>query len=122
MELAEQYRTTNRPQRALATLTALRETYPQREEPARVLYLQGLALAAMGRQSEAADAYAMAIEREGPSADLLAALADAQLRSGNTEAAERLVQQALALSPAHAASRALVEQIGGVRTAAARRE
>jgi tetratricopeptide (TPR) repeat protein len=122
MELAEQYRATNRPQRALATLTALRETYPQRDEPARVLYLQGLAMVAMGRHSDAADAYAAAIEREGPSADLLAALADAQFRSGNTEAAERSVQQALALNPGHAASRALVEQIVGVRTAAVPRE
>jgi tetratricopeptide (TPR) repeat protein len=122
LELAELYRTLGQPQRALATLSALGETYPQREEPARVLYLQGLALLALGRPADAADACVNAIEREGPNADLLAALANAQFRLGDTETAEQSVRQALAIHPGHTASRALADQISGLRTAAALRE
>jgi tetratricopeptide (TPR) repeat protein len=122
LELAELYRTLGQPQRALATLSALGETYPQREEPARVLYLQGLALLALGRPADAADACVNAIEREGPNADVLAALANAQFRLGDTETAEQSVRQALAIHPGHTASRALADQISGLRTAAALRE
>ena len=49
MALAETYRAMNDPQRALLKLQTLADTYQAGDEPQKVLYLQGLALSALGR-------------------------------------------------------------------------
>jgi uncharacterized protein (TIGR02996 family) len=119
LEIAEVHRAMNRPQRALAALAALQETYPPGEAPAHVLHLSGLALSAVGRHADAVDAYLAAIESKGPSAELLTCLAEGQLRCGDVEAASHTAEQALAMDPRHAMGRAIWEQIEGVRTASA---
>jgi tetratricopeptide (TPR) repeat protein len=111
MLAAELYRQQGRPERAIGVLEALRDGYAAGEEPPRVLYLQGLAFAALGRFDDAAEAYAVAVARERPSADLLFALADAQLRAGRPLQANAAIQQALAIDPGHTASRALAAQV-----------
>jgi tetratricopeptide (TPR) repeat protein len=117
VEAAEIYRTQGRPQRALAMLALVRESYGNEELPPRVLYLEGLALAELRRHSDAIDSFAAAIERGGPRAELLARLADAQLRSGRTDQAHRTVQQALAIEPANTVARAVWQELEGQRTA-----
>jgi tetratricopeptide (TPR) repeat protein len=111
MLAAELYRQEGRPERAIGVLEALRDGYAAGEEPPRVLYLQGLAFAALGRFDDAAEAYSVAVARERPSADLMFALADAQLRAGRPVQANAAVQQALAIDPGHAASRGLAVQV-----------
>jgi tetratricopeptide (TPR) repeat protein len=110
-DTAELYRRINRPQRALSTLIALRDTYGPGEEPQQVLYLQGLALEALGRHSDAADAFALALEHGTPNPELLYRLGQSQLAAGQRQEADRSVQQSLALDPNHAPSQALREQI-----------
>jgi len=107
VETAELYRRMNRPQRALSTLTALCETYGPGEEPQQVLYLKGLALAALSRHDEAADAFALALEHGSASPELLYRLGEAALAAGRAGDAERAVSQALAMDPGHEPSRAL---------------
>jgi tetratricopeptide (TPR) repeat protein len=110
-ETAELYRQLNRPQRALSTLTCLCETYAPGEEPQQVLYLQGLSLSALGRNDDAVDAFALALDHGPTTPELLARLADAQLAAGRQQEADQSVQRALAIDPNHAPSRALRERI-----------
>jgi tetratricopeptide (TPR) repeat protein len=111
LETAELYRTVNRPQRALNTLTRLRETYGPLEEAQQVLYLQGLAFNALGRTEDAVDCFALALERGAPNADLLYCYAEAQLAAGRRAEADRCLEQALAIDSMHAASRAMRQRI-----------
>ena len=117
LEVAEMHRFLGRPQRALAALAVLHETYSNSEAPAEVLYQSGLALAALGRPTDAVDAYVAAAQRGMTSANLMASLAEARLRIGDLDAASHDVQQALAIDPSHAAARAVWDRIERVRTA-----
>lgn len=111
LEIAELYRQLGEPRRALANLQSLIETHPPGEEPQQVLYLAGLAYAALGRHGDAADSLAAARDRGRPSREILLRLAEAQLLAGRRALARSSAQQALALDPEHAASRALVATI-----------
>lgn len=110
-ELAECYRRLGQPERALLSLQNLADTYPPGEEPRQVAYLQGLALAALGRDQDAVEALAQAVSRGTPNAELLYALAEAETRCGLPEQAWRHVQQAIAADPRHAPSRRLAEHL-----------
>jgi tetratricopeptide (TPR) repeat protein len=85
------------------------------------LYLEGLALAAMNRHQDAIEAYMAAVQREAPTAELLAQLAQSQLKLGQVADAEQSVAQALSLDPRHTASRALFERLRVQRMAQAPR-
>ncbi len=63
LDAAEAYRRLDRPQRALATLAVLGETYGPSETPAEVLVLEGLALEALGRPTDALASYREAVAR-----------------------------------------------------------
>ena len=89
-DTAEVYRRLNRPQRALSTLIALRDTYGPGEEPQQVLYLEGLALGGLGRHADAADAFALALERGPPNPELLCRLGQAQLAAGRRQEADQV--------------------------------
>lgn len=110
-DLAEIYREADEPERALAVLQSLSGTYSPGEEPQQVLYLTGLAYSALGRYEEAAEKLAAAASSSPPGAELLCRLAENALLSGHPAEAERAVRQALAVDPAHAASRDLLAQI-----------
>jgi thioredoxin-like negative regulator of GroEL len=71
------------------------------------MYLEGLALTALGRYDEASRRLSQAARRERPSPEVLCALAEAELLSGDIARAQRSVHEALTLDPNHAASRAL---------------
>jgi len=61
LDAAEAYRLLDRPQRALATLAILGETYGPGETPAEVLLLEGLAQEALGRPGDAIASYRRAV-------------------------------------------------------------
>jgi tetratricopeptide (TPR) repeat protein len=61
LDTAEAYRQLDRPQRALATLAMLGETYGPDDMPASVLVLEGLAQEALGRSADAAESYRRAL-------------------------------------------------------------
>ncbi len=111
LETAELYRLLNRPQRALATLSSLRETYGPYEEPQEVLYLQGLALEALNRNDDAADVFSLGVDRGPPNAELMYRLAEAQAAAGHRQAADTALEQALAIDPTHGPSRNLRSRI-----------
>ncbi len=115
LEVAEVYRATDQPDRALATLHRLADTYPPGEEPPQVLYLQGLAYSALNRPQEAAEVLALAIQRGGPSADWLYQLAQAEAASGRLLRAQQTLHQALALQPDHPPSQQLLNQLESVQ-------
>jgi tetratricopeptide (TPR) repeat protein len=111
LETAELYRRLNRPQRALSTLTSLCETYGPNEEPQDVLYLKGLALEALNRYDDAADAFAVALDHGPPTSELYYRLGESQLAAGRQAEADRSLAQALSIDPNHAPSRNLRDQI-----------
>lgn len=105
------YARQNRPQRALATLQALADTYQPGEVPADVLTQEAFACRALGRHSDAAAKLAQATERGPASADLYYELAQSYVQAGDAAAAWQTVQAALARDPAHASSLALAQQL-----------
>lgn len=107
IQVAEVYRQLNEPERALLALQAVEDRCTPGSEPQRVLYLEGLALAALGRNDEAVGRLTRATTVDRPSPEILCALAEAQWATGDSGSAQTCVQQALALDPNHAASRAL---------------
>jgi tetratricopeptide (TPR) repeat protein len=111
LETAELYRRLNRPQRALSTLTNLCETYGPNEEPQEVLYLKGLAFEALNRYTDAAEAFAVALDHGPASPELFYRLGESQLAVGRQQDADHALQQALSIDPNHAPSRTLREQI-----------
>jgi tetratricopeptide (TPR) repeat protein len=111
LDLAETYRELGEPQRALVNLQNLIDTYSPGDEPQQALYLQGLALSALGRDAEALDSLAAARDRGPPTPDILVAIAQVELRTGDYEAARASVRAAVALDPAHAPSRSLLEKL-----------
>jgi tetratricopeptide (TPR) repeat protein len=110
-DAAEIYRSRNQPRRALVTLQHLTDVYPAGEEPGQVLYLQGLACAALQRYDEAAACYQLACRRGLESAEVFYQLADVQLQAGRPAAADQAVRQALARDPNHQPSRRLRTRI-----------
>lgn len=82
MDTSEAYRRLNRPQRALATLAILGETYGPDELPANVLVLEGLAQEALGRTADAAESYRRAIALGDPPAEAVSRLAELEQPDG----------------------------------------
>jgi len=75
LDTAEAYRRLDRPQRALATLAVLGETYGPTDTPAEILVLEGLAQEALGRPADAVDSYRRAAVRDDAPAEAARRLA-----------------------------------------------
>lgn len=86
LDTAEAYRRLNRPQRALATLAVLGETYGPDALPAKVLVLEGLAQEALGRRGDAVESYRRAVALEGAPAEAAARLAVLEQGTGDVVA------------------------------------
>ena len=69
--IAETYRQLNEPQRALVTLQAVSSKCAPGGEPQQVLYLEGMALTALGRYDEASQSLTQASRADRPSAEIL---------------------------------------------------
>ncbi len=93
LELAELHRRLNRPERALATLGSLRETYPAGEEPPQLLVLESDAFAALGRWPESVRARTQ-LAQKMPSPENWQALAAAQQHAGHENAAQLSLAEA----------------------------
>ena len=109
LEIAELYFQLNWPQRALATLHSLADTYSPGEEPQRVLHLTGLAHKALGRYDDAVESLSVAAVREDPTPEILYLLAEVELSAGRPQQAAAAARRALALEPQHQASLRLLE-------------
>ena len=75
LDTAEAYRRLNKPQRALATLAILGETYGPNQTPSSVMMMEALAQEALGRPADAIDSYKAAIARGTAPADAATRLA-----------------------------------------------
>jgi tetratricopeptide (TPR) repeat protein len=111
LAVAEVYHRMNQPQRALSMLQRLADAYTPGEEPQQVLYLEGLAYAALGRHDEAVDALSLACQHGPGIAEIYYQLARSQFMAGHLAPAAEALGQALALEPRHQASRDLLSQI-----------
>ncbi len=111
LQVAELYRQLGQPERALVALEDLHDRYPPGEQPPQVLYLQGLALSALQRHPEAVARLREAVQRGGPSPDMLCQLAEVQFLAGRAEEARGTLNQALSMDANHASSRALVQRM-----------
>jgi tetratricopeptide (TPR) repeat protein len=110
-DIAELYRELGQPQRALASLQSLSDTYPPGEQPAEVSYLTGLAHLALGRAEDAEESLAAAAARGKPSPEVLYQLAEAHLLAGHPALAADAARRALQLRPEHGPSRQLLDRI-----------
>ncbi|MFM7075757.1 MAG: tetratricopeptide repeat protein [Planctomycetaceae bacterium] len=76
LDAAETYRHLGLPQRALATLAHLSDSYGPAATPGLVLGLEGMAQEALGRTDEACESYRAALSRGGAPADTAERLAN----------------------------------------------
>ena len=111
LAIAEIYRQTNQPQRAVVTLHCLIDTYPIGDEPQHPLYLAGLAYAALSRYDDAARSLQLAAARGPANPEILFRLAEVELQAGRPQFARAAVDRALVVEPQHAASQALLERM-----------
>jgi tetratricopeptide (TPR) repeat protein len=95
LDTAEVYRRLGRPQRALATLAILGETYAPNQTPPQVLVLEGMAQEALDRPTDAIESYRHAVARGLQSQDIATRLERLQ-----HEAAEGHPQTTVAEAPA----------------------
>ena len=95
LDTAEIYRRLGRPQRALATLAILGESYPPNQTPPQVLALEGMAQEALDRPTDAIESYRQAVARGLDSQDVATRLARLE-----QAAAEDRSQTAVAETPA----------------------
>jgi tetratricopeptide (TPR) repeat protein len=95
LETAEIYRRLGRPQRALATLAILGESYPPNQTPPHVLALEGMAQEALDRPTDAIESYRQAVARGLESQDVATRLANLE-----QAAVEGRPQAAIAETPA----------------------
>ncbi|MEQ8790019.1 MAG: tetratricopeptide repeat protein [Pirellulaceae bacterium] len=120
LAVAEIYRAMGRPQRTLCTLESLADQYAPGQEPQQVLYLEGLAMKALGRNHDAVELLVAASSRGPASPDLLYHLGEAQMLVGDPTNARLSLEGALALAPRHVPSLQLRSRLEGQpRTAAA---
>jgi tetratricopeptide (TPR) repeat protein len=94
LDTAEIYRRLGRPQRALATLAILGESYPPNQTPPQVLALEGMAQEALDRPTDAIESYRQAVARGLESQDVVTRLAKLE-----QAAAEDRSQTAVAEAP-----------------------
>ncbi len=111
LAIAELHRELNQPEQALHTLQALADTYSPGEEPGQVLFLMGIAYAALGRNEDSVESLTAAVLREKPTPEMFYGLAQAQLRAGHSAEAAEAARHALALQPQHQPSRDLLQHI-----------
>jgi tetratricopeptide (TPR) repeat protein len=111
LAVAEIYRRLNEPERALVALHSLVDSHPPGEEPQQLLYLEGLALVALGRYDDAVASYTTAGERGGPTAEILYRTAEAELLAGRGASAHIAAKQALVLDPNHTLAKTLVNRL-----------
>jgi tetratricopeptide (TPR) repeat protein len=95
LDTAEIYRRLGRPQRALATLAILGESYPPNQTPPHVLALEGMAQEALDRPTDAIESYRQAVARGLESQDVATRLANLE-----QAAVEGRPQAAIAETPA----------------------
>ena len=112
LEVAELDHHLGRPQRALATLHALADTYSPGEEPQKVLHLTGLVCMALGRHEEGTEKLAAALIAGDATAEMYYHLGEAELLAGRPLQAAEAARQALALEPHHIPSRELLGRLG----------
>ena len=115
LEIARLYQAQGRPRRALATLQNLGEKYSPDHEPRQLVYLEGLALKALGRHDDAAERLRTAAVRGQPSVEMLYQLGETELAAGRPAAARGAVQQAVAVDGTHKPSRQLLSRIEALR-------
>ncbi len=116
-ELAETYRELRQPERSLAALHVLADSYPPGDEPQKVLYAEGMALVALGRADDAIESFTLASLRDKPTPEILYRLAEAQLLVGRTQDAIAAAKQALDLDPTHQQSQHLLDRVEMVQQA-----
>jgi tetratricopeptide (TPR) repeat protein len=95
LDTAEIYRRLGRPQRALATLAILGESYSPNQTPPQVLVLEGMAQEALDRPADAIESYRQAVARGLQSQDIATRLAKLE-----QETADGRPQTAVAEQPA----------------------
>lgn len=113
LRLAETYRTLGEPQRALANLNGLLDTYSPGEEPQDVLLLTGLAYSATNRPEEAIEQFALARERGPATPELLLRMGEAQIAANRTEDARRTLVELEGIQPNAAGLKELFARAGG---------
>jgi tetratricopeptide (TPR) repeat protein len=88
LDTAESYRLLGRPQRALATLAILGESYGPNQVPGRILLLEGIAQESLGREADAIDSYRRAAARGDAPPEAGVRLAALEARRGGESVAE----------------------------------
>jgi predicted Zn-dependent protease len=105
------YHQTNRPDRELATLQSLADSYSPGEEPQDVLRRLGAAMVAMGRYDDGIQTLTTALDRGTPTPEILYNLSEAEMSVGNLDRATLAAREALSIRPNHQPSRQILDRL-----------
>ena len=111
LQIARLYHQTNRPDRELATLQSLADSYSPGEEPQHVLRRLGAAMVAMGRYDDGIQTLTTALDRGNPTPEILYNLSEAEMSVGNLDRATLAAREALSLQPNHQPSRQILDRL-----------
>jgi tetratricopeptide (TPR) repeat protein len=111
LQIARLYHQTNRPDRELATLQSLADSYSPGEEPQDVLRRLGAAMVAMGRYDDGIQTLTTALDRGNPTPEILYNLSEAEMSVGNLDRATLAARESLSLQPNHQPSRQILDRL-----------
>jgi tetratricopeptide (TPR) repeat protein len=111
MDVAAIYRQRGQHDRCLTTLQHLIDMYPPGQATQLAYWMEGLALADLGRPQQATESLRLANQVGPPNADILYYLAQSQVAAGRPAEAIIAAQEAVAANPAHVPSRQLLTQL-----------
>ena len=111
LQIARLYHQTNRPDRELATLQSLADSYSPGEEPQHVLRRLGAAMVAMGRYDDGIQTLTTALDRGNPTPEILYNLSEAEMSVGNLDRATLAAREALSIRPNHQPSRQILDRL-----------
>lgn len=111
MDIAAIYRQRRQHDRCLTTLQHLLDTYPPGQGTQLAYWMEGLALADLGRPEQAAQSLRTANQVGPPNADILYYLAQVNLAAGQRAAAVSAAQEALVANASHQPSRRLMAML-----------
>ena len=111
LNLAQIFRESGEPQRALICLNQVENQHPPGDLPASLLIEQGITYKTLGRYEDASLVFAEAVKIDSNSSQLMYEWAESEMLAGRLAKAQWIAQQNLSRNPTHLPSQQLMAEI-----------
>ncbi|PHR94996.1 MAG: hypothetical protein COA78_31085 [Blastopirellula sp.] len=111
LNLAQIFRESGEPHRALICLNQVENQHPPGDLPASLLIEQGITYKTLGRYEDASLVFAEAVKTDSNTPELMFQWAESEMLAGRLAKAQWIAQQILSRNPTHANSQQLMAEI-----------